>query len=46
MDHTLSSLHIGTKIGRNYSDMEIIFIGDGNLMIYLRPNITYNIILT
>lgn len=46
IDHTLASMHIVTKMCRKFSDMEIILFGDDNLMIYIRPNIKYHIILS
>lgn len=38
MDHTLSAMHIATKYGRKANDIDLILIGAGNMMIYIRPN--------
>lgn len=41
MDHTLSALHLATKLSNKYGDMQIVLMGDNNLMYYLRSNIKY-----
>lgn len=46
MDHTLSAMHLATKLSNKYKDMQIVLMGDNNLLYYLRSNIKYSIKLS
>lgn len=43
LDHSLSSMHISTKFGREHPDMQVMIVGDNNMMYLLCPNQKYRI---
>lgn len=43
MDHTLSAIHLTTKLSKLFEEMEIVLEGDSNLMYFLRGNVDYKI---
>jgi len=43
LDHTFSAMHVATKICSKFPEMQLVLMGDDNLMFYLQKNIQYTI---
>jgi thiamine pyrophosphokinase len=46
MDHTLSALQVTSKICKILENMQVILIGSGNVMYFLRANYHYKLIIS
>jgi hypothetical protein len=43
MDHTLSTIHLTSKVCNMIKNMQIILIGIGNLMYFIGANLHYKL---